>query len=49
MPSSLKDFNIDASSIDKFVELTTANGTRKVKSYIPLGKKEVKEIFELCL
>ena len=49
MPSSLKHFNIDASSIDKFVELTTANGTRTIKSYIPLGKKEVKEIFELCL
>ncbi len=49
MPSSLKDFNITAESIDKFVELTTAKGSRTVKSYIPLGEKEVKEIFELCL
>ena len=49
MPSRLKDFNITSESIDKFVNLTTANGTKIVKSYIPLGEKEIKDIFTLCL
>jgi alcohol dehydrogenase YqhD (iron-dependent ADH family) len=49
MPTRLKDFNIDETYIDKFVEICTAKGQRTVKSYIPLGEKEIAEIFKICL
>ncbi len=49
MPTTLADFNIDETSIPKFVEICTANGQRTVKSYIPLGEKEIAEIFKICL
>ncbi len=48
MPSALRDFNIPRESIDKLVKLCTFNYTRTIKSYIPLGEKELKEIFESC-
>lgn len=49
MPSRLSEFNITKDSIEKFVEICTQNGKRTIKSYIPLDKKELTEIFELCL
>lgn len=48
MPSKLSDFNIPKTAIEKLASNTTYNGTRTVKSYIPLGDKEVSSIFELC-
>lgn len=48
MPSKLSDFNIPKTAIEKLTSNTTYNGTRTVKSYIPLGDKEVSSIFELC-
>ncbi len=48
MPSKLREFNIPFDSIDRLTELCTFNYTRTVKSYIPLGAKEIKEIFESC-
>ena len=48
MPSKLSDFNIPKESIDKLSLLCTNNNTRTVKSYISLGYKEVKDIFELA-
>jgi alcohol dehydrogenase YqhD (iron-dependent ADH family) len=46
--SKLRDFNIPKESIPKLVELCTFNYTRTIKSYIPLDKKELTEIFESC-
>ncbi len=48
MPSRLREFNIPKESIEKLVKLCTFNYTRTIKSYIPLGKKELTEIFEEC-
>ena len=48
MPSKLSDFNIGEEHIDALALNCTYNNTRTVKSYIPLGFKEIKEIFELC-
>lgn len=49
MPSSLSDFGLDASVTEKLAAHCTLNDTIKVKSYIPLGLKEIKEIFDLCV
>ena len=46
--STLREFNIEKESIEKLVELCTFNYTRTIKSYIPLDKKELTEIFESC-
>ncbi len=48
MPTRLSDFGIKKESIDRLVELCTYSGTRTVKNYVPLGEKEIKEIFESC-
>lgn len=48
LPSKLFDFGIGKESIDRLTSACTYNGTRTVKSYIPLGDKEIKEIFEMC-
>ncbi len=48
MPTRLSDFNIPRESISRLTELCTYGGTRTVKNYIPMGKKEITEIFESC-
>ena len=48
MPSSLREFGIGKESIEGLSLLCTQNGTRLIKSYIPLGTKEISEIFESC-
>lgn len=48
MPSTLREFNVPKEAIDKLVQLCTFNYTRTIKSFVPLGKDELKEIFELC-
>jgi len=47
MPKSLSEFGIEKSAIDRLANLCTFNKTRTVKSYIPLGFNEVKQILEL--
>lgn len=47
MPTSLREFNIEKESIGRLSELCTYGKTRTVKSYVPLGYDEIKEIFEL--
>lgn len=47
MPTSLREFNIEKESIDRLSELCTYGKTRTVKSYVPLGYDEIKEIFKL--
>jgi alcohol dehydrogenase YqhD (iron-dependent ADH family) len=48
MPSKLSDFGIGEDKIDRLAELCTYNKTRVVKSYIPLGFEEIKQIFTIC-
>ncbi len=48
MPVKLREFDIPFESIDKLVKLCTFNYTRTIKSYVSLGEKEIKEIFEIC-
>lgn len=48
MPTKLSDFGIDKSATDKLADLCTNGRTREIKSYIPLGFDEVKEIFDSC-
>jgi alcohol dehydrogenase YqhD (iron-dependent ADH family) len=47
MPLSLKDFDIPKDSISRLADLCTYGQTRTIKSYIPLGYQEIKEILEL--
>ena len=48
LETKIRDFNIPKDSLDKLADLCTFNKTRVIKNYIPLGYKEVKDIFELC-
>lgn len=48
MPTKLSDFGITKESVDRLTELCTHFGTRTVKNYVPMGEKEIKEIFNSC-
>lgn len=48
MPIRLSDLGIGDEGIDEMTEKCTFMGTRTLPSYIALGKKEIKDIFELC-
>ncbi len=48
MPTRLSEFGVAKDSLEKLTKLCTFNYTRTVKSYVELGAKEIKEIFELC-
>lgn len=48
MPSRLSEFGIEKGKEDRLADLCTNGKTRSIKNYIPLGYKEVKEIFESC-
>ncbi len=47
MPKTLGEFGIDKSAVPRLADLCTFAKTRTIKSYIPLGYEEVKEILEL--
>ena len=49
MPTKLSEFGIKESDIDALALNCSHFKTRVVKSYIPLGYEEVKEIFNSCL
>ncbi len=48
MPTKLRDFGIEPNIEHELTLLCTYNNTRVIKNYIPLGYKEIKEIFESC-
>ena len=48
MPDKLSEFGIVRENCERLAELCTFGKTRTVKSYITLGFKEIKEIFESC-
>ena len=51
MPTRLKDFDIEITDeiIEEMSEKCTFYGERTLPDYIPLGKKEIAEIFALAL
>lgn len=49
MPSTLSDFGLDESCIDRLSELCTFGKSRTVKSYIDMDYKVIKDIFKMCL
>ena len=48
MPSSLADFGLDESCIERLAQLCTFDRQRTIKSYIDMDFDVVKNIFELC-
>lgn len=48
MPSTLKEFGVDESAIDRLAELCTFNNTRTINSIIELKFEDIKAIFNLC-
>ncbi len=47
-PVSLKELDVDKKDYPKIIDMITDNGKKEIASYIPLGKKEIFEIFELA-
>jgi len=48
MPARLRDFGVTEESLPKLADLCTYNGTRVVKSYIPLDYENSLAIFGSC-
>lgn len=48
MPVTMQDLDIGPEDYEAMAEMITANGTFEVPSYLPLGKKEIMEIFKLA-
>lgn len=49
MPVRLRELDIDDSKIDEMAEKCTFFGKRVLRDYIPLGKEEIKKIYQLGL
>ena len=49
MPTSLADFGLDKTCIERLSELCTFGKQRTVKSYIDMDFEVIKDIFKLCL
>lgn len=48
MPVRLSELNISDEKFEEMAEKCTHYGKRVISSYVPLGKKEIIEVFELC-
>lgn len=48
MPSKISEFGVPKERLDVLADLCTNGKTREIKSFIPLGFEQVKQIFELC-
>ena len=48
MPVRLSELNITDEKFEEMAEKCTFFGNRTLPDYIPLGKKEIIEIFDLC-
>lgn len=48
MPTRFSELGIDDSRFDEMAEKCTFWGKRTLNTYIPLGKQEILEIFNLC-
>lgn len=48
MPTTLKEFGVDETAIDRLAELCTFGNTRTINSVIQLKLEDIKAIFDLC-
>ena len=48
MPVTMAELGLQPEDYEDILNLTTKNGTSAVKSYIPLGKDEIREIYKLA-
>ena len=48
MPVTLAELDLTPADYDALIDLTTKNGTATVKSYLPLGKEEIRAIYALA-
>lgn len=48
MPITMSELGLKPEDYEDIINLTTKNGTAKVKSYIDLGKEEIREIYRLA-
>lgn len=48
MPITMSELGLKPEDYEDIINLTTKNGTAKVKSYIDLGKEEIREIYKLA-
>ena len=48
MPITMGELGLKPEDYEDIINLTTKNGTTKVKSYIDLGKEEIREIYKLA-
>lgn len=48
MPVTLAELGLSPADYEDIINLTTKNGTSAVKSYFPLGKAEIREIYQLA-
>ncbi len=48
MPITMSELGLKPEDYEDIINLTTKNGTAKIKSYIDLGKEEIREIYKLA-
>ena len=48
MPVTLAELGLKPEDYEAIINLTTKNGTATVKSYLPLGKEEIRAIYKLA-
>ena len=48
MPVTLGELGLTAADCEEIIDMTTKNGTAEVKSYIPLGREEIRAIYKLA-
>lgn len=48
MPVTLGELGLGAADCEAIIDLTTQNGTAEIKSYLPLGRAEIREIYRLA-
>lgn len=48
MPITMSELGLKPEDYEDIINLTTKNGTAKIKSYIDLGKEEIKAIYKLA-
>lgn len=48
MPITISELGLKPEDYEDIINLTTKNGTAKIKSYIDLGKEEIREIYKLA-
>lgn len=48
MPITMSELGLKPEDYEDIINLTTKNGTATIKSYIPLGKEEIREIYKLA-